>query len=210
MILRSIKYLLITFIFTANANAIIVGDKDWLQVPTTNNYSWSDIDTIFDTTTGQCDVAGCMLTAITGGASGSVDLTGYSWASNNEVNELLKAYTGGTGLSSLNPVTSLYLAPNGLDSFFADFTPTRFYTFDEIRGWTRDSTSGSGHEIQFYNIKDNTSDDAVVLTSTHKDAWGTNFGGWFYRSASVPEPSVLALMAIGFLGIGAARKLKKH
>jgi hypothetical protein len=42
-------------------------------------------------------------------------------------------------------------------------------------------------------------------TTEPLSSFDTGCGG-----ASVPEPSILALLGIGFLGIGAARKLKKH
>ena len=68
-----------------SANAAIVGDKDWLQVSYTYQSSWNDLDDIFDTQTGKCDVAACILNRNQPGdqIQPLIDLTGYNWASNN-------------------------------------------------------------------------------------------------------------------------------
>jgi len=51
----------------------------------------SAFDAMFDSTTGQCDVALCQ--------NGGVDLTSYVWASTADVNSLFQSY--GFQLSSL-------------------------------------------------------------------------------------------------------------
>ena len=57
-------------VLSIKVNAVIIGDKDWLQLTATVDFSWNQWDAIFATTTGQCNVAVCQL--------GNVDLTGYS------------------------------------------------------------------------------------------------------------------------------------
>jgi len=68
-------------LLSGQVGAVIIGDKDWRQITDTAGYTWDDFDAIFDTSTGACDIASCLL-------GGTVDLMGYTWADNSEVNDL--------------------------------------------------------------------------------------------------------------------------
>ncbi len=81
---KQLGIILLLITFLSAAQAIVIGDKDWLKVSDTFNYSWNEFDAIFDADTGACDVAGCQL--------GGLDLTGYTWASSTDVNEVLNSY----------------------------------------------------------------------------------------------------------------------
>ncbi len=56
-------------------------------------------------------------------SGGSLNLTGYTWASTNEVNDLFMFYTGGTGLDSLTLQNPTHLGTGALDGFLIDFNP---------------------------------------------------------------------------------------
>ncbi len=218
-------------LMSAQVHAVIIGDKDWRQLANDPQgqdgigYSWNDFDAIFDTTTGECDVAGCLLERP---LLGSVDLTGYTWASNSEVNELFKYYAGGSGLTSLNSNNTVQLENEALFSFFNDFN----YTYSDslggqsmawANGWTRNYSAGQQGIVgdmmwasQFYpnglfrsqaeaELGLDIHRDTVCMTDDCRIGWP---GGWVYRkiSSSVPEPSILALMLTGLIGLSLARR----
>lgn len=196
---------------SAQANAVIIGDKDWKQVSETSGYSWSDFDAIFDISTGACNVSGCLL-------GGSIDLAGYVWANNVEVNDLFKFYIGGIGLTLLSIDSGVGVGVNGLDSMFTEFTPTQVSVNDEyIYGYTREQSNGLSFGDWMYARRDL---DIVVAQDilfheVHGSAsinYGTGLGqhgAWIYKTIAVNEPSVIALLAAGLLVLGFARRKQR-
>ncbi len=108
-----IIFLLLTTFF-GSVQAIVIGDKDWLKVSDTFNYSWASFDAIFDTNTGECDVAGCLL-------GGALDVTGYKWASVTEVaNGVFSSYFTETIGTNDRDTTSIIDYPQ-MVNFLTDF-----------------------------------------------------------------------------------------
>jgi len=132
-VIRKICITVTLLLCTNGANAVVIGDKDWLQVTSTTNNSWNDFDAIFHTTTGTCDVGGCLL-------GGTTDLTGYIWANSAEVNSLLSSYHGSAGFPDTPTDSAIAVGPGSLDLFSTDFNAT-FVGTTVIRttGWTRDT-----------------------------------------------------------------------
>jgi hypothetical protein len=191
---------------SGTSSAVIIGDKDWRQVTETTGFSWNDFDAIFDTTTGACDAGGCLL-------GGTVDLNGYIWANNFEVNELLITYVGGAGIPNLAATSSVTYGIGELDAMFGDFACT-FCRSDEelISGLTREQNDVDGafaDRIIFDNclIDDECTNDMAGLNTRSEVSVPTPIrGGWVYRN--VPEPSIIALFAVGLFGLGFARRRK--
>lgn len=211
--MRVTKYIttvlaLVLLLISGTSNAVIIGGKDWRQVTDTTGYSWNDFDAIFDTSTGACDVVGCLLD---NGAS-TVNLTGYTWANNFEVNDLLTSYSGVAGFSSLTSANSVDQGPGALDDFFNDFSATSTGTFnDQIAGRTRDQSIGNdrSHDLvsvlRWHGIADNFSDRTILTVGFRADR-DLSIGGWVYKN--VPEPSIIALFGLGLLGLGFSRRRK--
>lgn len=216
----------ILVLVTAQANAVIVGDKDWLQVTATNYVTWEEINDIFDTSTGECDVAGCILErAGEGPGLPSIDLTGYIWASNSEVNELFMVYSGGIGLDSLSENNMVYYPRGEMDDFFLDFEYTYTNGMDTAGafGYTRNQSAGvpttgdmmsahtDGIQIEYdYPDYPPFPDDHIELNidgcvgSIYYCTWEGS-GGWFY--SPVPVPAAVWLFGSGLIGlIGVARR----
>lgn len=183
-----------------NFETVSVGDKEWLQVTATNNFSWNDFNNIFDVSTGVCDVSGCIVTSTGERADSPFDLTGYIWASNAEVNELLKSYTGGIGLSDLSASNQVELEPHTLDRFFSDFgfTHNNGFDFAGVKGLTRnqsyDSTMGDLIIASRGTGAWGEYPDKLILDNSNRADGRTEFvGGWFYRplAAIPPAPPIL-------------------
>ncbi len=185
------------------AKAVVIDGKDWLQITDTTGNSWVDFDAIFDTTTGECEVADCILNGL--------DLTSHTWASNNEVDDLLSGLFGVDELSSLNSDSFRLLGFGGAAPFSALFENT--YVSSQILtiGWTRSDSccTGTGDSISVATGTGSSglSQDSYGL-KVHRNAFGAWdwMGGWVYKS--VPEPSITALFVVGLVGLGFA-KLRK-
>tara|TARA_R110001583_G_scaffold7158_7_gene35704 strand:- start:7031 stop:7639 length:609 start_codon:yes stop_codon:yes gene_type:complete len=194
-------------ISTANAG-IIIGDKEWMQVTDTSNFSWNDFDAIFDTASGQCDITGCLL-------GGTIDLTGYTWADNSSVNDLLISYSL-TGFSSLTGNNYVPYGTDSLDAMLSDFAPTNSsLTWINLIGRTRNQTATTsyGDVVRVASPKSLTGIDRAYIDTNRN--WinpvalrSSQAGGWLYKAAAVPEPSSVAIFALGIMGL-ASRRFKK-
>lgn len=188
-------------------NAVIIGDKNWLQVTDTTNNSWNDFNAVFDTATGQYDGAGLLL--------GGVDVSAYTWANNSEVNDLFISYLGGTGLANLNSDHFEPVGVNSLDGFFGDFNPTQTNVFAlSTRGFTRSSNAGgSGDTIEALARVggiDNLDDILILEIHQLSDIKSSTIGGWLYQTVPVPEPSIITLFGLGLIGLGFARRRMRN
>jgi len=76
------------------AQAVLIEGRDWLQLSETTGFTWDEIDAIYDSSTGACDAASCTL-------SSTVDLAGYRWASNEEVDAMMSSFFAVSGLTHL-------------------------------------------------------------------------------------------------------------
>ena len=194
-------------LFAGGANAVVVDGKDWRQVVDTTGYSWNDFDAIFDTTTGACDVVGCLL-------GGTVDLTGFTWASNADVSSMFDTYHAFTGIDN-NYVADHYvgLAPTSLDAMQSDFTPTNTIPASQrqTKGWTRHQLNTNSATVYGAHDSFGGSIDVVYREIHFGDAQIiSEIGGWAYKPVSnVPVPAAIWLFGtalIGLVGFGKRRK----
>jgi hypothetical protein len=206
--MKALTRFLVVLVFlgcAGTANAVLIEGKNWLQLTTVTNYSWDQFDAIFDTTTGQCDVAGCLL-------GGTVDLTGYVWANNADVDTMLSAFFGVSGLSSLTSDGNRTTGVDAGDALLELLDPTSTDAdTEDLVGWTRDSSGGAGlgdwmRSRAFIGSSDGANDnyDLEIHSNAASDAlWR---GAWLYRD--VPTPTTFALFAIGLAGLGWSRRKK--
>lgn len=186
---------------SASAGYVDSLSREWLPLTTVTGYSWDQIDAVCQ---NNAEAAGAC-----GGSLGSVDLTGWTWASRDDVlalmGEFMVAAGDSTPVSAIASThgygTSVYrwaeaitaamdITAPGLDSRTFGFTSTNYYY-----AWV---CHGGPCGWQSY-----------AAASERYGGASDFFGGWFYRASGttghVPEPSSTALL----LAAGAAVLLNR-
>jgi hypothetical protein len=169
-------------VFKPYKDVIAVDGKQWLQVDLFTNLSWNDINAV-------CPAGVCS------GVLNGIDVTGWTWASINDVNQLFNYYIG---IDVMGPGPDSY--QESLDSawataFFSDGwrptgPPSNFLTnFREIFGWMRNkSRTEEGYlgiigDVFYYDGGFAVSD---VASTTARHVVISDFpeahGAWFYRT----------------------------
>lgn len=176
------------------ATTIEVNGEIWLQPTTFMGVSYAEINAVCDEFSGSCS-----------GALAGFDLTGWKWASPDDLNELFNYYLGsdrlGPGLSFVVLITSTAILDQ---EFFADFRPTSSEplksasTLGFVAGVPDDSVGFTA--IDHYG-------DVAILFDTGEFAFGIPIGtgGWF-KQADIPLPGTLPLVVSALLVMGRVKR----
>ncbi len=181
---------------------VAVNGLEWLQPVDFIGYTWGAINTVCDATTGSCN-----------GALGDNDLTGWTWASVDDINGLFNYYIGSLALGPGPDFTSApftdWLSGMTTDGFLLTHieSEVRYIdgrlrdSFDTGNAYTGEMFwSAFGPEI-FGSIAD--SSDYTPKNSLICDCADT--GAWFVRdpnATAVPITNTLALLGLGLFALG--------
>lgn len=185
---------------------VTVGSTEWLQPLDFLGYTWNDINSVCNSTTGVCS-----------GSLGGNDLTGWTWARVDDVNALFNYYIpGGTlgpgpDLATGGPFSD-WLTPMLDDGFLVTGTGNDSIQYELIQGSVRTSYDSQKAYYAFMAVSNSIGggffDNADAYTSlTHDKTYvDTIGGGWFVRgdtsTISVPITDTLALLALGLCALG--------
>lgn len=183
---------------------VIVDGLDWLQPKDFTNLGAWEVAKVCDESTGLCD-----------GVLNGIDITGYRWATNEEVEDLFNS-----SLFDSRPNRATKLVER--DSIWAPailelFTPTLDFPdfYKAIYGVTR--TQYQFLQYAAPGIFDRTdwweNDLKItgIFAKVPNDTKGDGYGVWLYKQASndIPEPSTYVLMALSLLIVN-LRKRKRE
>ena len=201
----------ILLLVSLQANAIIIGDKDWFQVSRTTGFGWETFERHFSTSTGECGRVECIVTDINGRES---NLTQYTWASIDDFNELLAVY----GVPGFIKDENGQGINTGVNDIFKDFDSTNGTNIVEgmLRDWIVPECCFALH----YPVISVNNNEGVSASVSHSYVYLDEFpmvplprpiagqGGWFFRT--IPIPSTIWLFGaalIGFVGVSRRRKV---
>lgn len=114
------------------SQTVLVGSRVWLQ-PAAVQIDMYSLDDQFDRTTGKCRIADCRF--------GEIDLNEYTWASNEDVDAMLRAFglRGFRGNYRICAGCTAHEPPNSMDVIFNRFTFTsQYWAGDFLNALTRD------------------------------------------------------------------------
>lgn len=177
--------------------------REWLDVNDTRYRSWNDTAAVCNSTTGDC--SGVLAS---NGFSSDIDLTGYTWASVNDVRDLFYEVAGlPSGALDSYSATFPIGAGYGANAFSV-FEPTIQFdwgpAFENIlNGLTRGTYVGADGLVHgISGIIDSPpfgSDSFTINGGLATDIREISQGVYLYKA--VPEPGTLALFALGLLGV---------
>lgn len=195
--------LLSLFVSEVKATPIYIdgSGREWLDVNDTRHRSWNDTASVCDADTGACSG----ILGATGALTSDVDVSGYRWATRDEVRDLFYEVAGlpaGAldGYSAAFPIGDGYGA-----NAFGIFEPTIQFNVGPgieniVNGLTRDVYLGPDAIMHGYSgIIDNppfASDSFTLTGGLPIDIREVSMGVFLYRKA-VPEPGTLALFMVG-------------
>ena len=161
-------------------NTVLIGEREWRQVADTKGISWNEVATVCDDSTGECS-----------GIVGSVDLTGWTWASVEDVNGLFNNYlvpeSLGPGPDRIEMNKSTW-APAILSDFMPTSTTSDFVSTAWVRGNTRTTSELDPTQAMEGTVLDalstpgiNVDDKIYTDELMDKNAEEQYVGHWLYK-----------------------------
>ncbi len=205
--IRTLAVIFTLFSTAALAQPVIKDGKEWLQPADFLNLSWDDVALVCDPGTGLCD-----------GELNSIDVTGYTWASVDDVNGLFNTYGVTPPLSGDDAVwqANSSWAP----SFLNQFHPVIHLEYRSVWGVVRAAPNNSNLVYCPWMIDSNNdayADSAVNGANCSRAYPDADLGVWLYTVAgsmiATPVPTaptyVLIFTVLGLLVI-ATRRLSRR
>lgn len=180
----------------STADIIKVDGTEWAQVDLFIGNTWSDMQAV-------CPGGVCLA----GGMLNGYDMSGWQWATVNDVNALFNYYIGS---SQLGP------GPDGYQESFGSFADDFFSA-----GWrtTLVDTPLAGARLTEGSMSDTSAQTAYIgdigdlrfptAVTIFNAPPIPRYGGWFYRGTSpqVSAPATLALLGLGLVSLGWTRRM---
>lgn len=187
-------------------DVVTVDNKDWAKPADFLSSTWAEVDTVCPR----------LSDGICSGTLNGFDMNGWTWASVTDVRSMFEGqYIQPTEWENFSLGADIEFVQN----IIGDFGATRHYldVLEVLDGWSRDLRVADNYSnnysiwVSVLDCKRTDLDgcdlDAVYDYAAPKTVDDNQVGAWFYRDAiSVPEPSSLAIFALGVAGLMVRRK----
>ena len=192
--------------FSNFSQAVVINGREWIQPADVTGFSYIDISATCNFMTGSCN-----------GILGSVDVTGYTWASRGDVIDLFQNFVPTFNGGLFQEFNTFW----GLD-FLNTFTPTSFNTL--VWGVARTQTMYTDFVladqgfVTFFLVSDNPTpnlNQMLVGDALREGGFveledrSARRGAWLFRDVAavdVPEPSTYLLLLFGLIGVAYTRR----
>lgn len=180
---------------------VSVGGQEWAQPDQFLGLSWNDVNTV-------CPGGVCASQTLNGN-----DMSGWLWATVNDINQLFNHYIG---YDALGPGSDGYMAVGlpASSAFYEDgWRMTGSVLGPYTLGWASDDSTVLPYVAQFLV-------GVHGFPINHEEAMGTDTqgiylettgtaGAWFYRNVSaVPLPATTWLFGSALIGLGVVKRRK--
>ncbi|XOV86722.1 MAG: hypothetical protein ACFHX7_17340 [Pseudomonadota bacterium] len=200
---------------TPGAQAVLLDGKEWMQLTETVNFHYNNMASACDVTTGNCQGT------VTNHLGKTLDLTGWTWASQRDVASLFYAVTGAPA-GTYDLEVADYATSTGVDSWAEAFIDKDgeqgpdtgyFYATAEnspgnfwVAGYTR-TVLQDGRVDRSWILSSPTSNRSVIGNPNPPDAARSHTAVWLYQTQAVgvPAPASLVLLLVGMAFIGMQR-----
>jgi hypothetical protein len=189
---------------TLITDTVFIGDREWAQVDLFTNLSWNDMDRV------------CPRGVCGSGTLNGFDMAGWTWASAATVGDLLfkpfSAHAG--GISSTDWVSGeavkKFVAATGMRAPLVSNVQGDRRVVDGITRDRVDGKYGRATMMEFHGRRGPYWYARTTVSSEiTQDFRNVRTGVFIHRSVEVPEPSTLAIFALGMIGL-ASRRFKKQ
>ena len=201
------KYIpLFLLIVSLSAHAgVIVDEKEWRQVSETAGFTWAEVASVCDPTTGGCS-----------SSLGGIEFNGWTWASVEDLNGLFNSYIPGSS-NNIGPGPDEFKEANSvaIPLFFDDFNQTSSIVgfVQQVVGLTRTTTnyaSGLAYEgsaTNFFNFNPQYNDSFKTFGVFGKETEAAGF--WLYKTVNpVPEPPIFLLFVISLIALCGSQRAR--
>lgn len=201
--------LTITASVSAFAAGVTIDGREWRQLTETTDFTWNEVATVCPAEGGTCS-----------GSIGTVNFTGWIWATAIEVGEhLFRSYIPAFPSSLVEEFAEI--GSSWGPAFFIDFEPTLSasgtdFAFQNVLGLSATTRENPdfAYAPQILNREEDTlqnfdpllfPDIANLGTGRNKDQSSGNFGVWLYRP--VPIPPAVVLLGSAMVGLIFRRRI---
>ncbi len=194
-------FVIITSPASVHAAGVVLDGREWRQLTETVNFTWNEVATVCPANGGACN-----------GSLGSVDFSGWNWATALEVGDhLFRSYIPAFPSSFTEEFTEI--GSSWGPAFFSDFEPTLSATgtdfaFQNVLGLsaTIRSAPDFAYAPTILNREEDTLQDfdplifpdiANIGMGRNTDEPSAYFGVWLYRPVPIP-PAIVLLGSVIF------------
>jgi len=166
------------------SDTLTVEGREWAQLDVLTGVSWNEMNAVCPR--GMCS-----------GRLNNYDMTGWIWASVDDVNELFNFYIGtaslGPGPDRLESYTSIWAAAFFTDGWAPTYADSDYKIILGLMSTSHSEGLAYRAKLQDYADNNRGPDFAYTIDSLEKDVGETDTGVWLYRAQSIRDTNTVTV-----------------